>query len=124
LPERCLPALASLPGATPAHAARGWVTGGIGRLGRGHLHHELNDVARGAELAILFGAGNLAEHVFVDIALGVAVLRRHVPEQVHHPGQQRRCGDGEARILHVVRVGRVITAQSTQEREDVLTEPR
>ena len=47
-------------------------------LGRGHLHHEPDDVARGAELAVLPGAGDLAEHVLVEVALGVAVLHRHV----------------------------------------------
>ena len=31
--------------------ARGRVADDIGRLGRGHLHHEPDDVARGAELA-------------------------------------------------------------------------
>src|SRR5215471_3559568 len=58
--------------------------------GAGHLNHEPDDVARGAELAILSGAGDLAEHVFIDVALGVAVLHRHVLNQVHYSGQQRR----------------------------------
>ena len=79
-------------------------------------------MARGAELAVLPGAGDLAEHVFVDVALGVAVLHRHVLDQVHHPGQQRWRGDGEARILHVVRIGGVVAAQGTQERKDVLAD--
>jgi hypothetical protein len=48
----------------------------------------LDDVARRAELAVLAGAGNLAQHVFVEVALGVAVLHRHMVEHVHHLGQQ------------------------------------
>jgi hypothetical protein len=87
---------------------------------RGHLHHQLDDVARRAELAVLPGAGDLAEHVFVEVALGVAVLHGHGVEQVHHLGQQRRRGDGEARVLHVVRVGGAVAAQGAQEGEDVL----
>jgi hypothetical protein len=44
---------------------------------RGQLDHQPDDVARRAELAVLPGAGDLAEHVFVEVALGVAVLHRH-----------------------------------------------
>jgi len=40
---------------------------------RGHVHHQLDDVARGAELPVLPGGVDLAEHVLVEIALGVAV---------------------------------------------------
>ena len=57
---------------------------------RGHLHHQLDDVARRAELAVLPGAGDLAEHVLVEVALGVAVLHRDVVDHVHDLGQQRR----------------------------------
>jgi Uma2 family endonuclease len=35
----------------------------------------------------VFRLGDLAEHVRVHIALGVAVLHRHAVEHVHHPGQ-------------------------------------
>ena len=87
---------------------------------RGEFHHELDDVARGAELAVLPGAGDLAEHVFVEVALGVAVLHRHLVDHVHDLGQQRGRGDGEPRILHVVRVGGVVAAERAQEREDVV----
>ena len=89
---------------------------------RGQLDHELDDVARGAELAVLPGAGDLAEHVFVEVALGVAVLHRHLVDHVHDLGEQRRRRDGEARILHVVRVGRAVAAERAQEREDVLAD--
>ena len=79
--------------------------------GRGELHHQPDDVARRAELPVLSGGGDLAEHVFVDVALGVAFLHGHGVEQVHHLGQQRWSRDGEARVLHVVRVGGLGTAE-------------
>ena len=105
-----------------ARRAAGRVADDVGGLRRGQLHHQPDDVARRAELAVLPGGGDLAEHVLVEVALGVAVLHRHVVEQVHHLGQQRRRGDGEARVLHVVRVGGVVAAQRAQEREDVLAD--
>ena len=92
------------------------------RLRRGQFDHQLDDVARGAELAVLPGAGDLAEHVFVEVALGVAVLHRHVVDHVHDLGEQRGRGDGEARILHVMRVGGVVAAERAQERKDVLAD--
>ena len=103
-----------------ARRAAGRVAEDVVRRGRGHLDHEADDVARGAELAVLAGGGDLAEHVFVEVALGVAVLHRHLVEQVHHLGQERRGGDGEAGVLHVVGVGGAVAAQRAQEGEDVL----
>jgi type I restriction enzyme R subunit len=87
-----------------ASRAAGWVADKVGRLRGCHLHHEPDDVARRAELAILPGGRDLAEHVLIEVALGVAILHRDGIEQVHHLGEQRRRGDGEARVLHVVRV--------------------
>ena len=87
---------------------------------RGQFDHELDDVARGAELAVLPGAGDLPEHVFVEVALRVAVLHRHVIDHVHDLREQRGLRDGEARVLHVVRVGGIVAAERAQEREDVI----
>ena len=61
-----------------------------------------------------------AEHVFVEVALGVAIFHRHLVDHVHDLGQQRRRGDGESRVLHVMRVGGIIAAQRAQERENVV----
>ena len=105
-----------------ARRAAGRVADHVGRLRRRHLDHQPDDVARRAELAVLPGGGDLAEHVLVEVALGVAVLHRHCVEQVHDLGQQRRRRDGEARVLHVVRVGGVVAAERAQEREDVLAD--
>ena len=87
--------------------AAGRVADDVDGLGRGELHHQPDDVARRAELPVLSGGGDLAEHVLVDVALGVAFRHRHLVEQVYHLGEQRRGRDGEARVLHVLRVGGV-----------------
>ncbi len=102
-----------------AAGAAGRVHNHVLRPRRGHLHHQADDVARGAELPILAGGGDLAKHVLVKVALGVSVLHRHFVQHVHHLGQQGGGGDGEARILHVVRIGGAITAQRAQEGEDM-----
>jgi len=54
-----------------------------------HFHHEPDDVTRSAKLPILPGAGNLAEHVFVEIALGVPIFHRDLVDHVHNFSQQR-----------------------------------
>ena len=51
---------------------------------RGHLDHELDDVPRGAELTVDTGAGEVAQQILVQVAVGVAVL--HFPDA----GEQRR----------------------------------
>ena len=76
----------------------------LGR-GLGQFHHQLNDVARRAELAVLTGGGDLREHVLVEIALGVAANHGKRRDQIDHLDQQRRRGDGEAGVLHVLGVG-------------------
>ena len=94
------------------------------RRRRGHLDHQGDDVARRAELAVLPGGRDLAEHVLVDVALGVAALHRQVVEHVDDLGEQRRRRDREARIAHVVRVGRALATQRAQERENPLADDR
>jgi len=91
----------------------------LGR-GLGQLDHQLNDVARGAELSILPGSGNLREHVFVEIALGVASIHGQRCDQVNHLDEQCGRGDGEAGILHVLGVGGAVAAQVSQEGEDII----
>ncbi len=103
-----------------AGGAAGRVHDHVLRRGRRHLHHEADDVAWRAELAVLPGSGDLAEHVLVEVALGVPVLHRQAVQHVHHPRQQRRGRDGEARVLHVVGVGGAVPAQGAEEREHVL----
>jgi hypothetical protein len=67
-------------------------------------------------------ACDLAEHVLVQVALRVAVLQRHVVEQVHDLRQQRRRRNREPRVLHVMRVRRIVSAERPQEREHVLVD--
>ena len=87
---------------------------------RHQLDHQPDDVARGAELAVLAGGGDLAQHVFVEVALGVAIVHGDLVDQVHNPRQERWRGDGEARVLHVLGVGRAVAARGAKERKDVL----
>ena len=90
------------------------------RRRRGQLDHQLDDVARRAELAVLAGAGNLAEHILVEVALGVPVLQRNVRQHVDDLGQQRRGRNGEARALHVLGVRRAVLRHISQERKNML----
>ena len=112
-----------------AAGAAGRVANGVLRHRGGQGDHQINDVARGAELAVLPGGGNLAEHVFVQVALGVAVVERNGVEQIDHARQQCGRGDGEAGVTHVVRKGALRAAiclrravQAAQEREDMLAQ--
>ena len=75
------------------------------RSGRGHVHHQPNDVAGRAELPVLPGGGDLAEHVLVEITLGVAVGHVDVVELVDHVGQHPSRGHHEEGVLHVMGVG-------------------
>ena len=58
----------------------------LGRRG-GHVHHQTDDVTRRAELTVLSGGGNLAEHVLVEVTLGVAVGHIDAVELVNDVGQ-------------------------------------
>ena len=86
----------------------------------GHLHHQPDDVARGTELAVLPRRGDLAEHVFVEVALGVAVLHRHLGDEIDDLGEELRGRDREAGILHVPRIGRPVAAEGSEPREYML----
>ena len=90
---------------------------------RSRLHqfdHQLDDMARGAELAVLAGAGDLAQHVLVDIALGVAIGHRHLVELLHDLCEQRRRWNAEASFLHVRAGGALGADHLADEWEDVL----
>ena len=75
------------------------------RRRRGHVHHQPDDVARRAELPVLPGGRDLAEHVLVEITLGVAVGHVDVVELVDHAGQHPSRGHHEEGVLHVMGVG-------------------
>ena len=61
----------------------------LGRLGVEHLDHQPDDVARGAELAVDAGGGELAEQVLVEVALDVALGERQVVDHVDRRDQKR-----------------------------------
>ena len=69
-----------------------------------HVDHELDDVARRAELAVLASGGNAREHVLVDVALGVAVVHLDGVETLDRPPEQRRGRDREAGVFHILHV--------------------
>ena len=91
----------------------------VGRPRCGHLDHQFDDVARRSELAVDTGRSDLGEQVLVQVPVGVAVGHRDVVEHVDDLGQERRGGDGEAGVLHVLAVGAAV-AQAAQEREDLV----
>ena len=103
-----------------AAGAAGGIADHVLRTRRHHLDHQRDDVARGAELAVLAGGRDLRQHVFVEVALGVAILHRDFGEEIDHLGQQRRRRNGEARALHMGGVRGVGLGHVAQEREDVL----
>ena len=88
----------------PASAA-GRIAEDILRCGGDHFHHQLDDVSRTAELAVLTGGGDLSKHVLVEVAFGVAVGHVDVVELVDDVGEHARGGHHEGGILHVVAVG-------------------
>ena len=67
-----------------ASRAAGWIADDVGRCRRSQLDHQPDDVTWGTELAVLSGGGDLSQHVFVDIALGITLLHRYLIEQIHH----------------------------------------
>ena len=104
-----------------AGTARG-VADDILARGGGQLDHELDDVAGCPELTIPAGRGDLPEHVLVEISLGIAVLHGDVVNHVDDLGQQGGLWDGEPGILHVMRVGGVLSAEVAEEGENMLSD--
>ena len=72
-------------------------------LGVDHLHHHADDVARGAELAVAPGHVELAQQVFVQVALHVLLLLAdfHLVDQLAGFDQQGRLVDLALGVLHV-----------------------
>lgn len=88
-------------------------------LGRwcGHRDHELDDVSGRAELATLAGGRDLREHVLGHVALRVPILNRDFVEHVDDVRQHGRGPDREARVSHVMRIGRLAAADFAKEWE-------
>src|SRR5208337_55314 len=103
----------------PGGAASG-VTDDIVWLWIDHFHHQAYDMAGGAELTVLPRGGDLAEHVFVKVALGVAILHRHLVDEIDDLGEELGGRDGKAGILHVPRIGRPVAAERSEPREYML----
>ena len=99
--RRCSEAATRKPGRAAGRIADDGLRGG-----RGHVHHQPDDVARRAKLPVLPGGGDLAEHVLVEVALGVAVGHVDVVELVDDVGQHAGRGHHEEGVLHVMGVRR------------------
>ena len=95
-----------------AGRSAGRIADDVLRGGRGHVHHQPDDVAWRAELPVLPGGGDLAEHVLVEITLGIAVGHVDVVELVDYVGQHPSGGHHEEGVLHVMGVGRSLVRVS------------
>ncbi len=71
-----------------ARGAAGRVGDAVGGLGLHEIDHEADDVPRRAELAVDAGGGELAEQVFVEVALGVAPIEGKRLDHVHRCAEQ------------------------------------
>ena len=73
-------------------------------------------------LPFLASGGDFSEHVLVEIALRIAVLHRHVVDEVDNFGEQSRGWNREPCVLHVVGVGGFVGAEGLQEGENMLAD--
>ena len=69
------------------------------------------------ELAVLPGRGDLAEHVLVQVTLGIPLAERDVVNQVNDLGQEVRRWDRKPGVLHMLGVRRVLHRQGRAARE-------
>ncbi len=79
------------------HAGSATVSVGAGGQ---HLHHQADDVARSAELAVDPRRGQLGEQVFVQVAFGIVAAERQVVDHVDRRNQQALLLDQQLRVLH------------------------
>jgi hypothetical protein len=103
-------------------SAGGWIADHVLGLRLHQLHHHRDDVAGGAELTVLAGRGDLPQHVFVDVALGVAIAHVELVELVDYLDEERRARDLKTRVAHVARIGCAFAVERPQEWEDVLVD--
>ena len=94
-----------------ARRAAGGVADGVLRGGPEQLHHHGNDMPGRAELAVLSGGGQLAQHVLVQVALHV-LLGKIVLVEVVQPGddllQHLGRGNQEHGVAHVAGKGGIL----------------
>jgi hypothetical protein len=94
----------------------------VRRRGLRKLNHKCNYVPRRAELTVLACRRDLAEHVLVDITLGVPIIHADGVELLGRLREQRRRRNAETWVLHVLTESRALAAERTQEREDALVD--
>ena len=89
-----------------ASRTHGRVADGVAQGGLHHVHHHTYDMARGAELTVVARGCHLAQHVFVDIAHGVAVVHVQGIYAFHYLHQCARVLNQESSTCHESAVGR------------------
>jgi hypothetical protein len=78
---------------------------------------------RGVRNCPFWPAGrDLRQHVFVDVALGVAVAHLELVELGDHLVEELRTRNLKARIAHMLRIGAAGVAEFADERKDVLVD--
>jgi hypothetical protein len=101
--------------------AGGQVADALTGLGVKHFDHHPDDVAGRAELAVAAGRGQLAQQVFVQVALHVLVLGRNLHLLDHPAGFDEQAGlvDFELGVLHVALERAARLAQAAKPGEDL-----
>jgi hypothetical protein len=94
----------------------------VRRRGLRKLNHQCNYVPRRAELTVLACRRDLAEHVLVDITLGIPIIHADGVELLGRLREQRRRRNAETWVLHVLAESRALAAERTQKREDALVD--
>jgi len=103
-----------------ASRATGRVRNGMVLRGLHQLDHHFNNVARGAELVVGASGGNFRQQIFVQIALGIAVVHLDFGNHLHHLVEQLWRGYHKGRALHVLREYACLTACLSTQRFHVL----
>lgn len=77
-------------------------------------------ICRGVRNWVLASAGDLTQHVFEHVALGIAVLHWDPVEHLDDLGEQVGVGESHPRFLHMGAAGGSLFSKLTQEEKDML----
>ena len=64
------------------------------------FHHHTDDMARGAELAVVARCGHLPQHILIHIAHRIAVVHIKLIHAFHYLDEGSGIGDKERGVLH------------------------
>ena len=74
------------------------------------------------ELSVSSCGSDLSEHVLVEVPLGIPILHGDMVDHIDDLGQEGGLRNSEAGILHVMRIGGVISTEVAKEEEDMLSD--